>query len=180
MSRCSLKRDLYNWGRPLPFPSTTFLSASSILSSMDPQELNIDRHPQLYFPDGNIALLATKPLLENGGQSRHLVFRVHKFLLRHHSETFANMIADAHAETDTVYDGVPLVEMHGDNAEDLATLLNYLYNPSCVVLPYHLYFPSTPPERSPSSDTIRTPPSSSAASSASPISTASSPCTTTL
>ncbi|KAI1787046.1 hypothetical protein LXA43DRAFT_896846 [Ganoderma leucocontextum] len=104
--------------------------------------MNIDRHPQLYFADGDIALLAAKPPSENGGPPRYLTFRIHKFLLRHHSETFANMIADAHAETDAVYDGVPLVEMHGDNAEDLATLLNYLYNPSAITFKRH--DPNTP------------------------------------
>ncbi|PIL28621.1 hypothetical protein GSI_08663 [Ganoderma sinense ZZ0214-1] len=103
---------------------------------MDSQ--NLDRHPQLYFPDGDIALFATKPAPKDGGQQRYLVFRIHKFLLRHHSETFANMIADANAETDTVYDGVPLVEMHGDNAEDLAAMLSYMYNPSYVLTPISL------------------------------------------
>ncbi|KAM5546271.1 hypothetical protein V8D89_000397 [Ganoderma adspersum] len=105
--------------------------------------LNIlDRHPHLYFSDGDIALVAKKPPPENGVPSRYLAFRIHKFLLRHHSETFANMIADANAETDAVYDGVPLVEMHGDNAEDLATMLSYMYNPSAITFKRH--DPNTP------------------------------------
>ena len=101
---------------------------------MDRQNLDIDRHPQLYFSDGDIALLATKPSPENGGTPRYCVFRIHKAFLRHHSETFANMIADANGETDVVYDGVPLVEMYGDKAEDLATMLSYMYNPSYVIV----------------------------------------------
>ncbi|TBU47700.1 hypothetical protein BD309DRAFT_951203 [Dichomitus squalens] len=97
----------------------------------------IERHPQLYFPDGDIALLAVKEPLSHDGPPSFYVFRIHKFLLRHHSETFANMLADANSHTDNVYDGVPLVEMHGDKAEDLAQLLNFIYNPSSMTLKRH-------------------------------------------
>ena len=127
---------------------------------MDSQNLNIDQHPQLYFSDGDIALLAAKTPPENGGPSRYWVFRIHKVFLRHHSETFANMIADANAETDAVYDGVPLVEMYGDNAEDLAAMLSCMYNPSYVpVLSSPPSLPSASAEPSPSSGTTPTLPS---------------------
>ena len=42
--------------------------------------------------------------------------------------------ADAAASKELSYDGVPLVQLHGDNAEDLALLMNYLYYPERYVL----------------------------------------------
>ena len=59
-------------------------------------------------------------------QSRkYLVFRMHKFMLRHHSAIFDNMFEDATSGID-IHNGVPLVHMQGDDAEDLAGILTYL------------------------------------------------------
>ena len=85
-----------------------------------------ERHPTLYFSDGDVVLSAST----GGTTPEFQVFRVHKFLLKHHSPTFANMFLDADAEPGESYDRVPMVALQGDKAEDVALLLNYLYNPT--------------------------------------------------
>ena len=86
-----------------------------------------ERHPTLYFPTGDVVLSAS---IDTAGPARTQLFRVHKFLLMHHSTTFSNMFTDATAGPGESYDGVPIIQMEGDDAEDLAKLLNYLYNPT--------------------------------------------------
>ncbi len=93
------------------------------MSDLDP----LERHSTLYFSDGDVVLAAST---SNGTTPGSQVFRVHKFLLKHHSPTFANMFLDADAASGESYDGVPMVKLQGDKAEDLALLLNYLYNPT--------------------------------------------------
>lgn len=90
----------------------------------------LERHADLYFPDGDVVLVVQQTPRSEEEPPKHTLFRVHRFLLKHHSATFANLFADANAAPMDVYDGVPLVEMHGDKAEDFALLLSYLYNPS--------------------------------------------------
>ncbi|KAM5546266.1 hypothetical protein V8D89_000392 [Ganoderma adspersum] len=95
-----------------------------------------ERHPELYFADGDIVLTVKQtggPPESGEDPTKYTLFRVHKFLLKHHSATFANVFADANAGPAEVYDGTPLVQMHGDNAGDFALLLSYLYNPSSLV-----------------------------------------------
>ena len=92
----------------------------------------LERHPDLYFQDGDI-VLAVKQTIATGStddRTKYTVFRIHRFLLKHHSTVFANFFSDANAAPAENYDGVPLAEMHGDKAEDFALLLGYLYNPS--------------------------------------------------
>ena len=92
----------------------------------------LERHPDLYFPHGDV-VLAVKQTPKSGEREKrpkYRLFRVHKFLLEHNSPSFANFFADAEATPTEVYDGVPLAEMHGDRAEDFALLLSHLYNPS--------------------------------------------------
>ena len=92
----------------------------------------LERHPDLYFQDGDIVLAVKKTSTPGSAEepTKYILFRVHKFLLKHHSATFTNFFADANATPTEVYDEVPLAEMHGDQADDFALLLNYLYNPS--------------------------------------------------
>ncbi|PIL28644.1 hypothetical protein GSI_08686 [Ganoderma sinense ZZ0214-1] len=100
---------------------------------MNPNAVS-ERHPDLYFPDGDV-ILAVKQTPHSGAVEppKYTLFRVHKFLLKHHSTTFANFFADANVAPAEVYDGVPLAEMFGDRAEDFAVLLDYLYNPTSLV-----------------------------------------------
>ncbi|KAI0685438.1 hypothetical protein C8T65DRAFT_712639 [Cerioporus squamosus] len=108
-----------------------------------PNSVILERHPQLYLPDGDIVLRAIKstPAVEDGAQHYQL-FRVHKFLLKYHSAPFGHTFADANVGSDETYDGVPMAEMHGDRAEDLGLLLNYIYNPS--ELNFKRFDPDTP------------------------------------
>ena len=103
-------------------------------------ELPFEHHPDLYLPAGDVVLAArTSPSTDDLPSTRredvtpkYWLFRVHKFLLSHHSATFANLFADASASAGEMYDGVPLVRMEGDRAQDLALLLTYMYYPAYV------------------------------------------------
>ena len=99
---------------------------------MDKQPI-LERHPELYFTDGDVVLAVKqtpKPdSAESEGRPKYTLFRVHKFLLKHHSTAFANLFDDAKAAPTEVYDGVPLAHMHGDEAGDFVLLLSYLYDP---------------------------------------------------
>lgn len=95
-----------------------------------PDSPHPQRHPTLYFPTGDVVLSAGASI-DSGPLDvppTTQLFRVHKFLLMHHSITFSNMFADANPASCESYDGVPMVALQGDKAEDLALLLNYLYN----------------------------------------------------
>lgn len=90
-----------------------------------------ERHPTLYFPDGDIILCAWRTSKPEGFEQ---LFRVHRFLLTHHSPVFATMFTlplpgAAQQQGDEVYEGAPVVQM-ADRAEDLTGLLTLLYNPS--------------------------------------------------
>ena len=89
------------------------------------------RHQRLYFHDGDVVLAAQTSLLtrDDSEPSPLLLFRVHKITLSHNSPAFANMFADASSSAGETYDGVPLVHLEGDKAEDLALLLAFLYYP---------------------------------------------------
>ena len=93
----------------------------------------LDRHPQLYFSDGDIVLAAkvSEPSTSTAGSaSNYQLYRIHRSVLRHNSTVFANLFVDAAPEE--LYDCVPLVVMMGDTAEALASLLMFIYNPSYV------------------------------------------------
>ena len=93
--------------------------------------VEMERHPRLYFPAGDIVLRAIPAAAaSDSGPQRFQVFRVHKFLLKHHSAPLGHLFEDASVTSDETYDGVPMATMHGDRAEDLGMLLNYIYNPA--------------------------------------------------
>ena len=74
-----------------------------------------ERHPQLWFDDGNIVLRA-----------QDVVFRVHRSMLSRHSEVFEGLFALCQPSEDELYDGIPMVELH-DTSNELADLLNGIY-----------------------------------------------------
>ena len=105
-----------------------------------PSEDSSERHPRLYFPDGDVVLAAQMSpctddvsVQQEDVSPKYWLFRVHKFLLGHHSTTFANLFADAKATAGDMHDGVPLLQMIGDRAQDLALLLTYLYYPTLAI-----------------------------------------------
>ncbi len=106
----------------------------TFLLQMDPNAV-VERHPTFYIPNGDVVLAAKLTPQADESPPRYQLFRVHKFLLGLRSTVFSNLFADADAAASNSesYDGVPLVELHGDNAEDFALLLSYLYDPEAYV-----------------------------------------------
>ncbi|TDL15799.1 hypothetical protein BD410DRAFT_777707 [Rickenella mellea] len=99
------------------------------------------KHKSLYFPDGDIVIKAQN----HTGHRNKVLFRVHKFMLSHHSPFFKDMLAlppPVEKQPEDEIDGVQLVEM-SDRAEDIASLLEVLYDPS-KLLPYKRHDPDTP------------------------------------
>ena len=88
--------------------------------------MKTEKHPTLYRLDGDIVLSAALT-----PASRQL-FRVHKLFLAQHSDVFGGMfqvVSEDHI-TET-YEDVPMVRMPDDDrAEDLAVLLDVIYQPS--------------------------------------------------
>ncbi|TDL17683.1 hypothetical protein BD410DRAFT_794158 [Rickenella mellea] len=91
-----------------------------------------ERHASLYFPDGDIVLFARLKAADSG----HTIFRVHRFMLSHHSVVFKDMFSLPPETTVETYDNAPLVHMR-DAAEDLESLLSVLYNPAELLLKRH-------------------------------------------
>lgn len=88
----------------------------------------VQRHPSIYFNDGDVILAAATHTARNTVQ----VFRVSKYLLSRNSHFFRAMFSLPQPRLigleDEKYDGVPVVPMQ-DAAEDLAVLLDVLHNP---------------------------------------------------
>ena len=80
------------------------------------------RHPTLYFADGDVTLCAAKScgVLQ--------AFRVDRVYLSRNSPVFREMLSPASAHNMTeLFDGVPLLRL-ADDADELASLLELLYN----------------------------------------------------
>ncbi|KAH9948096.1 hypothetical protein B0H21DRAFT_263908 [Amylocystis lapponica] len=95
-------------------------------------------HPTLYFSNGDIILSA--PTVASGGNTvlPRQLFRVHRFILSHHSHVFADMFSlpipeNAGNAVNEMYERAPLIAL-SDDASDLASLLSALYDPSTVIL----------------------------------------------
>lgn len=88
----------------------------------------MERHPELYYPTGDVVLRAPLPPAV-GDQPRFQLYRVHKVILGLQSIAFSNLFADASAGLAPIYDDLPMVEMP-DRASDLSCLLDCIYNPS--------------------------------------------------
>ena len=75
-------------------------------------------HPSLYFPDGNVAVTATKSCTER------IVFRVHQSILSRASPVFRNLFALC--TSSEIYDGIPVICLQ-DGAEQVESLFWFLY-----------------------------------------------------
>lgn len=88
-------------------------------------DITYDRHPSLYFEDGDIVLYAkvTDNVL--------LLFRVHRSILSCHSEVFRDMftVGSPQSNESEFYDGLPLVCLANDNYKDAESLVWALYDP---------------------------------------------------
>ncbi|PIL28619.1 hypothetical protein GSI_08661 [Ganoderma sinense ZZ0214-1] len=108
---------------------------------MDPNAV-FERNTKFYIPDGDVILAAKVPSQTKApGPPTYKIFKVHKFLLSLRSRVFYNLFmdSDASAPNDSL-EGVPLVELHGDNPGDFAVLLSYIYEPESF-LPFRRYDP---------------------------------------
>ena len=82
----------------------------------------LERHPTLYFPDGDLVLCATKPC------GTLQAFRVDRVYLTRNSPVLRDMLAPAAASNMTeTFDGVPLLRL-ADDANELSSLLELLYS----------------------------------------------------
>ena len=95
---------------------------------MDHQDIQSKRHPTWYYSDGDIVLRAQSE--KESPPSTFVLFRVDKLFLSRHSEVFRDMFTVASSNNvEESYDGAPLVQMAGDKAEDLAMLIEVIYDP---------------------------------------------------
>lgn len=93
--------------------------------------MELERHPALYFEDGDILLSAYAT-----PTSRQL-YRVHRTFLSHYSEVFRGMFAVVSAtDVEESYDGLPLLNMPDeDTADAVASLLDVMYDSRCELHP---------------------------------------------
>ncbi|KAF7376427.1 hypothetical protein MSAN_00058300 [Mycena sanguinolenta] len=89
-------------------------------------EENSSRDPAFYFDDGNIILSA------KDADECIVYFRVHRSILTKHSPVFKDMFTMPLPQDEDQYDGAPLVEMAGDSADALRSLVALLYDPECT------------------------------------------------
>ncbi|KAM5539618.1 hypothetical protein V8D89_006727 [Ganoderma adspersum] len=74
----------------------------------------LQRHPEIWFDDGNIVLVA-----------RETAFRIYRGLLAGQSTVFSDMFASSTSSPDETFDGYPVVHL-SDSPHDLAHLLRVL------------------------------------------------------
>lgn len=112
---------------------STFLVLKDIMDLADKYNINLPLTrnqlslcpPPTNYPDGDLVLGAQYRSVHRPTQ----YFRVHRFFLSFHSIIFADMLRlPSPADVET-RDGVPLV-MLTDDGEDVAELLNFVYNPA--------------------------------------------------
>ena len=126
----------------LHLTSSSEPSSHSPPHGADENRLPIEHHPHLYIASGDVILSAQTGIPSSGLSEpqdpnvspKTILFRVHKAILSLHSSAFENVFLDAIASAGDTYDGVPVVPMIGDRAEDLAQVLMCLYKPQCVLL----------------------------------------------
>ena len=98
------------------------------VSAMDTQQATpTTHHENLYFSDGDLVVASS---LEENART---LFRVHTPIVARHSPVFKDMLSFPIGESSKteLYDGVPLVLLP-DEMEEIAALLDVLYNPGSV------------------------------------------------
>ena len=84
----------------------------------------LERHPTLYFPDGDIVLCAA------AARGRYQAFRVDRVYLIRSSPVLRDMLSGSSPgglTSGDVFDGVQMLRLN-DDASELANLLELLYN----------------------------------------------------
>lgn len=100
------------------FFTDLFVSRRYLDTSTDEGPAKPARHPDYYFADGNIVLVAGD-----------VTFRVHSGILCRHSKVFNDVIDPSHPRNvqQEIIDGCPCARLD-DNPEDLAVILDCLYD----------------------------------------------------
>jgi hypothetical protein len=99
-------------------------------TKMDDEDPPFTKAEDLWLHKGSVVLIAPKSSSSAIGESPEtLGFRVHQSVLAARSGVFADMFACPQPLQQEEHDGYPVVRM-SDLAEDLAHVLNSLYNPA--------------------------------------------------
>ncbi|TFY54802.1 hypothetical protein EVG20_g9562 [Dentipellis fragilis] len=93
---------------------------------MDNNAMAFEHHKELYFSDGNVALIAPSHKKHKDLSETLIVFRLHQLMLAIHSPVFKDMFTFPATPDVELYEGVPLVRMT-DNASDLEAFLGVIY-----------------------------------------------------
>ncbi|KAI1795289.1 hypothetical protein LXA43DRAFT_37169 [Ganoderma leucocontextum] len=98
-------------------------SSALLASPSTPSLSNLKHHPEFWFDDGNIVLIA-----------QHTGFRIFRTLLAAQSTVFADMFASSSSRSDETLDGCPVVHLT-DSPNDLGHLLRILLptSPMCYI-----------------------------------------------
>jgi len=102
---------------------------------MEMESPPFQKHPSLYFKDGDIDIRCPSEL------GPPIMFRVDKVFLSRHSPIFRDMLSLPLTPQIETHDGAPLVDIP-DDAQDMEGLLNAVYNPA--TLTYQRHDPDTP------------------------------------
>ena len=105
------KRTRLSDGDPSPSQDHPLHSSSAASSS---GTLQLERHPEIWFNDGNIVLVA-----------RSTAFRIYRGLLASQSDVFSDTFASSTSSPDETFDGCPVVHL-SDSPSDLVHLLRVL------------------------------------------------------
>ena len=95
------------------------------------------RSTRYYFPTGDVVLCvsATRSRGTDTQRLEEEYFRVDKALLSKHSRVFEDMFTFPPAPDGAdMYDGVPLVHLVGDDFVAVEHLLDFMYDPSSVII----------------------------------------------
>lgn len=117
------------------------MDTTAQLDQLESQSTSRTAHATFYFPDGDVILESAPkfPRIDVPPDSTPdppctTLFRVHRWLLAHHSPIFCDMFSlpyPPEGSGDELADGVPVIKMM-DAAEDLESIVRIFYNPTYV------------------------------------------------